>query len=196
MLIGPGGKMIKSIQEATGAKIDIDDDGTVSIAHMDAAGAEAAKLRVEAVTEEVRVGKVYDGKVTSIKEFGAFIEILPGRDGLCHISELSDQYVGKVDDVVKVGDRLQVKVIAIDDQDRGEAVAEGATPGAKPRRPARRPRRPAAGWPPGRPAARARVVIAAGIAVPPEAGAVTGVATAEGDRGGERPPPRPREEVE
>jgi len=118
LLIGPGGKTIKGIQEATGAKIDIDDDGTVQISHMDAAGAEAAKSKVEALTEEVRVGKIYDGKVTSIKEFGAFIEILPGRDGLCHISELDDKYVGKVDEVCKVGDRMQVKVIAIDDQDR------------------------------------------------------------------------------
>ncbi|HEV3144695.1 MAG TPA: polyribonucleotide nucleotidyltransferase [Gemmataceae bacterium] len=118
LLIGPGGKNIKGIQESTGAKIDIDDDGTVYIAHMDAAGADAARARVEAITEEVRVGKVYEGRVTSIKDFGAFIEILPGRDGLCHISELDDKYVGRVEDVCKVGDILQVKVIAIDDQDR------------------------------------------------------------------------------
>src|SRR5947199_7784413 len=90
LLIGPGGKTIKGIQEATGAKIDIEDDGTVYISHSESAGAEAARLKVEAITEEVRVGKVYDGKVTSIKDFGAFIEILPGRDGLCHISELDD----------------------------------------------------------------------------------------------------------
>jgi len=117
-LIGPGGKNIKGIQEATGAKIDIEDDGSVYISCMDAAGAEAAKLRVEAITEEVKIGKVYEGKVTSVKEFGAFIEIIPGRDGLCHISELDDRYVGRVDEVCKVGDRMQVKVIAIDDQDR------------------------------------------------------------------------------
>jgi polyribonucleotide nucleotidyltransferase len=118
LLIGPGGKMIKSIQESTGAKLDVDDDGTVYISHMDAAQAEAARQKVEALTEEVRVGKVYEGKVTSIKDFGAFIEILPGRDGLCHISELDDKYVDKVENVVKLGDRIQVKVIAIDDQDR------------------------------------------------------------------------------
>ncbi len=118
LLIGPGGKTIKGIQEATGAKLDIEDDGTVYISHSDAAGAEAAKRKVEALTEEVRVGKVYDGKVTSIKDFGAFIEILPGRDGLCHISELDDKYVGKVEDVVKLGDHIQVKVIAIDEHDR------------------------------------------------------------------------------
>jgi polyribonucleotide nucleotidyltransferase len=118
LLIGPGGKTIRSIQEETGAKIDVDDTGLVQIAHSDSAGAEAARAKVEALTEEVRVGKVYDGKVTSIKDFGAFIEILPGRDGLCHISELDDKYVGKVEDVVKLGDRLQVKVIAIDEHDR------------------------------------------------------------------------------
>ncbi len=118
LLIGPGGKTIKGIQEATGAKIDIDDDGTVFISHLDAAGAEAAKLKVEALTEEVRIGKIYEGRVTSVKDFGAFIEILPGRDGLCHISELDDKYVDRVDSVCKVGDMMQVKVIAIDDQDR------------------------------------------------------------------------------
>jgi polyribonucleotide nucleotidyltransferase len=141
LLIGPGGKTIKGIQEATGAKIDIDDDGTVYVSHSEAAGAEAAKLRVEAITEEVKVGKIYEGKVTSVKDFGAFIEILPGRDGLCHISELDDKYVDKVDSVCKVGDKMQVKVIAIDDQDRiklsrkillrgdqGRAPGEGGPP--------------------------------------------------------------------
>ena len=74
--------------------------------------------QVEALTASVEVGRVYEGRVTSVKDFGAFIEILPGKDGLCHISELSDEYVSSVADVCKVGDVLQVKVIAIDDQDR------------------------------------------------------------------------------
>jgi polyribonucleotide nucleotidyltransferase len=143
LLIGPGGKTIKGIQEATGAKIDIDDDGTVYISHLDAAGAEAAKAKVEALTEEVRVGKIYEGRVTSVKDFGAFIEILPGRDGLCHISELDDKYVDKVENVCKVGDVLQVKVIAIDDQDRvklsRKAVLREQNPGAHPPEPAGRP---------------------------------------------------------
>ncbi len=117
-LIGPGGKNIKGIQEQTGAKIDIEDDGTVYIAHSDSAGAEAAMLRVQAITEEVKIGKVYEGKVNSIKEFGAFIEIMPGRDGLCHISELADGFVGAVNEVCQVGDIMRVKVISIDDQDR------------------------------------------------------------------------------
>src|SRR5207248_9166067 len=113
-------------------------DGTVNISHLDAAGAEAARAKVEALTEEVRVGKVYEGRVTSIKDFGAFIEILPGREGLCHISELDDKYVDRVDSVCKVGDKLQVKVIAIDDQDRIKLSrkallrGDGAGPGGPP----------------------------------------------------------------
>jgi polyribonucleotide nucleotidyltransferase len=153
LLIGPGGKTIKGIQEATGAKIDIEDDGTVYISHHESAGAEAALRKVEALTEEVKVGKVYDGRVTSVKDFGAFIEILPGRDGLCHISELDDKYVGKVEDVCKVGDHMQVKVIAIDEHDRVKlsrkvllreqnkpAGGEGAPPAP--------PRHPSEGRPP------------------------------------------------
>ena len=118
LLIGPGGKTIRAIQEATGAVIEVEDDGTVVVASHDAEGAQAAMRRVEALTESVKVGKIYDGRVTSIKDFGAFIEILPGKDGLCHISELSDGYVNSVSEVCKVGDEMQVKVIAIDDQDR------------------------------------------------------------------------------
>ena len=116
MLIGPGGKNIKGIQESTGAKIDIEDNGTVYISHSDAEGAEAARRRVAAITEEVQVGRVYDGKVTSVKEFGAFVEILPGRDGLCHISELDSGFISRVDEICKVGDSIQVKVI--DEHDR------------------------------------------------------------------------------
>jgi polyribonucleotide nucleotidyltransferase len=74
--------------------------------------------RVDALTASVKVGKIYDGKVTSVKDFGAFVEILPGRDGLCHISELSDGYVGSVTDICSVGDAMKVKVIAVDEQDR------------------------------------------------------------------------------
>ncbi|MDB5308226.1 MAG: pnp, partial [Gemmataceae bacterium] len=117
-LIGPGGKTIRAIQESTGAKIDVEDDGTVSIAGLEGEGVEAAKRHVEALCAEIKVGAIYEGKVISIKEFGAFIEIAPGRDGLCHISELDSGYVGRVDDVVKIGDKVTVKVIAIDDQDR------------------------------------------------------------------------------
>jgi polyribonucleotide nucleotidyltransferase len=118
LLIGPGGKTIRGIQEQTGAVIEVEDDGTVTVASSDAKAAESALRRVEALTESVTVGKIYDGRVTSVKDFGAFVEILPGKDGLCHISELSDEYVNSVADVCKVGDQMSVKVIAIDDQDR------------------------------------------------------------------------------
>ncbi|MEX2558868.1 MAG: polyribonucleotide nucleotidyltransferase [Pirellulales bacterium] len=118
MLIGPGGKTIRGIQEMTGAVIEVEDDGTVTVASHNAESAAAAMRRVEALTESVKVGKIYEGRVTSVKDFGAFVEILPGKDGLCHISELSDGYVNSVADVCKVGDEMLVKVIAIDDQDR------------------------------------------------------------------------------
>ncbi|MCX7664286.1 MAG: polyribonucleotide nucleotidyltransferase [Gemmataceae bacterium] len=118
LLIGPGGKTIKAIQESTGAKIDIEDDGTVYIAHSDAAGAEMAKAKVEALVEEVQVGKVYTGKVTGIKEYGAFIEVVPGKDGLCHVSDLAHEYIARAEDVVNVGDIVQVKVLSIDEQNR------------------------------------------------------------------------------
>src|SRR5262249_32793643 len=117
-LIGPGGKTIRAIQEQTGATIEVEDDGTVTIASNESEGAKAAMRRVEALTETVQVGKIYNGRVTSVKDFGAFIEILPGKDGLCHISELSDEYVNSVHDVCKVGDMMDVKVILIDEQDR------------------------------------------------------------------------------
>jgi polyribonucleotide nucleotidyltransferase len=117
-LIGPGGKTIRGIQEATGAVIEVEDDGTVTVASNDMRGAKDAMARVEALTASVQIGRIYEGRVTSVKDFGAFIEIVPGRDGLCHISELSEEYVKNVNDVCRVGDFLHVKVIAIDDQDR------------------------------------------------------------------------------
>ncbi|WP_417383253.1 polyribonucleotide nucleotidyltransferase [Gimesia sp.] len=118
LLIGPGGKTIRAIQEETGATIDIQDDGTVTVSGGNVSVVEKAMAHIEALTEEIRVGRIYDGVVSSIKEFGAFIEIAPGKDGLCHISELSDGFVKSVSDICKMGDRLQVKVIAVDDQNR------------------------------------------------------------------------------
>ena len=118
LLIGPGGKTIRAMQEETGTQIDIAEDGTVTISGENAAAADAALARVEALTEEIQVGRIYNGKVTSIKDFGAFIEIAPGKDGLCHISELSDGFVKNVNEVCSVGDLMDVKVIAVDDQNR------------------------------------------------------------------------------
>lgn len=118
MIIGPGGKNIKKIQEETGAKIEIENDGTVIISSALAESTNKAKTWIERMTEEVQVGKIYAGKVLSLKEYGAFVEILPGHDGLVHISELSDSYVEKVEDVVQVGQEIMIKVIGIDDQKR------------------------------------------------------------------------------
>ena len=118
LLIGPGGKTIRAIQESTGASIDIDNDGTVSIASIDEESAKAAMEEVAKLTATAEIGKIYEGTITSIQNFGAFIEILPGRDGLCHVSELAEGYVGNVHDVCKVGDKIRVKVISIDDQNR------------------------------------------------------------------------------
>ncbi len=118
LLIGPGGKTIRAIQESTGASIDVEDDGTVTVASHDAEGAMAAMAQIEGLTASIQIGRVYEGRVTSVKEFGAFVELVPGKDGLCHISELSDEYVSSVGDVCRVGDVMRVKVIAVDDQDR------------------------------------------------------------------------------
>ncbi len=117
-LIGPGGKNIRGIQESTGAVIEVDDDGTVLIASTSKEAAEEALRAVEACTATVQIGKIYDGTVSSIKEFGAFVEILPGRDGLCHISELSSGYISSIDTVVRVGDAMKVLVIDVDEHDR------------------------------------------------------------------------------
>src|SRR3954470_8245341 len=117
-IIGPGGKNIKALQAETGAQVDIEDDGTVYISAVDGAAAEKCRDIIEAMTAEVKVGKIYAGRVVSIKDFGAFVEIAPETDGLCHVSELSDQYVDRVTDVVQMGDEVRVKVILVDDQGR------------------------------------------------------------------------------
>ena len=118
MLIGPGGKNIRQIQESTGTAIDIDDDGVVVIAGTDQAMTMQALKMVQDCTATVEIGKIYDGVVASVTDFGAFVEILPGRDGLCHVSELSVGYIDDVRSVVSVGDEMKVKVIDIDGQDR------------------------------------------------------------------------------
>ncbi|MGE5754304.1 MAG: polyribonucleotide nucleotidyltransferase [Planctomycetaceae bacterium] len=118
LVIGPGGKTIRRLQDETGAKIDVEDNGIVTLSSADAAGAETARDKIQAMTEGVQVGRIYEGRVTSIKDFGAFVEILPGKDGLVHISELSEGYVSSVTDICRVGDPMLVKAIAVDDQDR------------------------------------------------------------------------------
>lgn len=112
-VIGPGGKVIRNIVEVTGAKLDIEDDGTVLISSVDQEAGMAAQRMVEMLVEEPEVGKVYEGTVKRIADFGAFIEILPDQDGLCHISELDVGRVEKTEDVVKMGDKVEVKVIEV-----------------------------------------------------------------------------------
>ena len=118
IVIGPGGKMIKKIQEETGSQIEIEDDGTVKIWGTSLASAHGAQERIEALTEEVKSGRIYQGRVVSIKEFGCFVEVLPGQEGLVHVSELGHSYIDKVSDVVKIGDVIPVKCLGIDKQGR------------------------------------------------------------------------------
>lgn len=117
-LIGPGGKTIRALQDKYGVNIDVEDDGTVLVSSPNAESVERAQAEIGALCEDVKVGTVYDGRVVSTKDFGAFIEIAPGTDGMCHISELGEGYVQSVSDVVKVGDTVRVKVILVDDQGR------------------------------------------------------------------------------
>jgi len=131
-IIGPGGKTIRAIQEETGAKIDISDDGSVFIASDDGAAAQMARERIEALTESAEIGKIYTGKVVRTTDFGAFVEILPGIDGMVHISQLDSTRVESVESVAKVGDELTVMVTDIDPSGKirlsRQAVLEGWTP--------------------------------------------------------------------
>jgi polyribonucleotide nucleotidyltransferase len=113
-LIGPGGKVIRGIVEETGAKIDVEDDGTVRVASADGTALEKALNRVRAITAEAEVGRIYRGTVRKIVDFGAFVEIFPGTDGLVHISQLANERVRKVSDVLKEGDVIDVKVLEVD----------------------------------------------------------------------------------
>jgi len=131
-IIGPGGKMIRLLQEETNTKIDIDDDGTVFIAATDGKNEAMVRERILALTESARVGQIYTGKVVRVADFGAFVQILPGIDGMVHISQLDTVRVEKVEDVAKMGDELTVMVTAIDDAGKirlsRQAVLEGWTP--------------------------------------------------------------------
>jgi len=115
-VIGSGGKVIREICEVTGAKVDIEDDGTIKVAAVDQKAAEAAIQWIRGIAAEPEVGAIYDGKVVKVVDFGAFVNFLGSRDGLVHISELAPRRVGKVSDVVNVGDQVKVKLIGIDDR--------------------------------------------------------------------------------
>jgi polyribonucleotide nucleotidyltransferase len=128
-VIGKGGSVIQAITKETGAQIDIKDDGTITIASVDAAAGKAAKDRIEQITSDVEPGRIYEGKVAKLMDFGAFVTIAPGKDGLVHVSQISNDRVEKVGDVLKEGDVVKVKVLEVDKQGRirlsMKAVAEG-----------------------------------------------------------------------
>ncbi|HVH32346.1 MAG TPA: S1 RNA-binding domain-containing protein, partial [bacterium] len=143
-VIGPGGKVINKITAETGVKIDIEQDGRVLVASADEDAAKRAVAMIQAIVREVKVGEMYLGRVTRLMNFGAFVEVLPGKEGLVHISELSDSRVNRVEDVVKVGDELLVRVKEIDNLGRINLTRRGVgTPGeagaAPPGAPADRP---------------------------------------------------------
>ncbi|TMJ01561.1 MAG: polyribonucleotide nucleotidyltransferase, partial [Bacillati bacterium ANGP1] len=126
-VIGPGGKVINKITAETGVKIDIEQDGRVLIASTDEEAAKKATAMIEAIVREVKVGEIYLGRVTRLMNFGAFVEVLPGKEGLVHISELSDSRINRVEDIVKVGDELLVRVKEIDNLGRINLTRRGVT---------------------------------------------------------------------
>ncbi|MFH1907823.1 MAG: polyribonucleotide nucleotidyltransferase, partial [Chloroflexota bacterium] len=156
-IIGPGGKNIRALQEETGTRIDIEEDGTVYIAATDGVGAEMARERIESMTETPQLGRIYTGKVVRITDFGAFVEILPNLDGLVHISQLDSERVDKVEDVVRMGDEVTVMVTGIDAMGKirlsRQAVLEGWTVEEAQERDSRKSGggRPGGGRPGGRP---------------------------------------------
>ena len=117
-VIGKGGAVIRAITEETGTTIDIQEDGTITIASVNGSAADAAKARIEAITADVEVGKVYDGTVLKLLDFGAIVSILPGRDGLLHISQIANERVNAVADYLKEGQKVRVKVLEADEKGR------------------------------------------------------------------------------
>jgi len=131
-VIGPGGKNIRKIVEETGAKIDIEDDGRVSVASTDAKASEEAIRRIQGIVEEPEIGKIYQATVRKLAAFGAFCEVLPGTDGLCHVSEVADGFVKNVADYLRVGDIVPVKVMSIDENGKISLSIKQAKEGGMP----------------------------------------------------------------
>jgi polyribonucleotide nucleotidyltransferase len=128
LVIGPGGKTIKGITEQTGAKVDIEDDGTITVSALDSEKAKKAINIIQGMTRKLNEGDVYAGRVTRIIPIGAFVELLPGKEGMIHISQLADYRVGKVEDEVAVGDEVVVKVREIDSKGRVNLTRLGIHP--------------------------------------------------------------------
>ena len=117
-VIGKGGSTIRALTEATGATINVEDDGTVMITSTDGAAADEAKRRIEEITAEVEIGRIYEGRVVRIMDFGAFVSLLPGKDGLVHISQICNEHISDVRDKLSEGEQVRVKVLNIDQQGR------------------------------------------------------------------------------
>jgi polyribonucleotide nucleotidyltransferase len=134
-VIGKGGVVIRGIQEETGTTIEIEDDGTISIACVKSEGGEAARKRIQDITADVEVGKIYEGPVLRLLDFGAIVQLLPGRDGLLHISQISNERVNAVSDHLKEGQVVKVKVLEADDKGRVrlsmKAIGQGEAEAAK-----------------------------------------------------------------
>lgn len=135
-VIGPGGKVIKNIVQQTGAEVNIEDDGTVVIAAVSGESGDKAREMIERLVESPEVGKVYKGTVKRLMDFGAFVEFLPGKEGLLHISQIDHKRVNKVEDVFKLGDEVEVKLMEVDDMGRynlsRKALIENPNPGSEP----------------------------------------------------------------
>jgi polyribonucleotide nucleotidyltransferase len=152
-LIGPGGKMIRQIQADHNVEINVEEDGQVTITGMDEAKVKQAQAYIDGMMATAEIGKVYTGTVTRVEPYGAFVEILPGKDGLVHVSRMSTEYVADANDLAHVGDTVQVKCYEVDSQGRINLtmLLEGETPTGRPRedRGDRGPRRPMGGGRPG-----------------------------------------------
>jgi polyribonucleotide nucleotidyltransferase len=145
-IIGPGGRIIRKMQDDFDVQIEVENDGTVNIASADREATEQVVGRIRSLTEEPEIGKIYTGKVTNVTNYGAFVEILPGQEGLLHISELEDGYVKRVEDVINTGDEVVVKLVEIDkfgrlNLSRKAAMDDGTKPhGTRPRKALRLPK--------------------------------------------------------
>lgn len=142
MIIGPGGKNIKGLSEKYSAKVNIEESGLLTIFAPTKADAETCEAEIRGMVEDPEAGKIYQGKVTRTTDFGAFIEILPGKEGLCHISKIAKERVQKVTDVLKEGDVVKVRLIEVDRMGRlNLSIVDADNPDWKPSKPAPRPQR-------------------------------------------------------